>query len=656
MIVPDGAGGAIVTWEDYRAVSPDIYAHRVLASGALAPGWPADGRALCTAAFIQRNPTIAADGAGGAIVAWEDFRNNAHFDIYAQQVSGTGVVNLNWPADGRALCTANLNQERPVIVSDGAGGAIVAWQDARGGLYFDIVAQHVLASGFPASTWPTDGLFVCGAIFDQFDLEIVSDDAGGAILTWTDLRGASWDVYAHHLFGAGSVDIAWPVDGLALCTSTGDQANPVIVPDGAGGAIVTWQDQRAGLGWDVYAQHVRGTGVVGPTWPVNGRAISTAVGHQYFPTAIPDGAGGALITWYDHRSGPADIYAQRVARFGYLGTPEPEIASVRDVPNDNGGRVNVAWNASWLDTDLSQVVDHYWVLRSLTSTGPFARSGARSLAAAAGAHDEPGAVFTTTEDATTYYWELLAIVNALHIVSGYGYIASTTGDSTGTSNPPTHFMVVAWNAPGDLYWASTPAGGYSVDNLAPATPAPFSGEFSGGSAHLHWNPNLEPDLAGYRLYRGTASDFVPGPGNLIAAPTDTGYVDPAGTLYYYKLSAVDVHGNPSGFAVVLPSGTVGVEDGALPSALSLARPAPNPARTEAVLRWALPREARVSVAIYDASGRLVRRVEEGLLPAGEYVRPWDLRDDHGAPVASGLYFLRLASDLDVLKQRLAVLR
>jgi hypothetical protein len=51
---------------------------------------------------------------------------------------------------------------------------------------------------------------------------------------------------------------------------------------------------------------------------------------------VTDGTGGALITWYDYRAGNYDIYA-RVARFGYLGTPEPVIASVKDVPNDQGG-------------------------------------------------------------------------------------------------------------------------------------------------------------------------------------------------------------------------------------------------------------------------------------------------------------------------------
>jgi hypothetical protein len=48
-----------------------------------------------------------------------------------------------WTADGEALCTAELDQAFTSIASDGAGGAIVAWQDERTGIETDIYAQHV---------------------------------------------------------------------------------------------------------------------------------------------------------------------------------------------------------------------------------------------------------------------------------------------------------------------------------------------------------------------------------------------------------------------------------------------------------------------------------------------------------------------------------
>ena len=51
--------------------------------------------------------------------------------------------------------------------------------------------------------------------------------------------------------------------------------------------------------------------------------LCTAAGDQLSPTIVSDGAGGAIVTWHDYRSGSTDIYAQRVERIGQLGNPEP---------------------------------------------------------------------------------------------------------------------------------------------------------------------------------------------------------------------------------------------------------------------------------------------------------------------------------------------
>ena len=61
--------------------------------------------------------------------------------------------------------------------------------------------------------------------------------------------------------------LAWPVvNGVAICTALNDQDNPVIVSDGAGGAIITWDDYRSttgdtSLGSDIYAQWVNSSGI-----------------------------------------------------------------------------------------------------------------------------------------------------------------------------------------------------------------------------------------------------------------------------------------------------------------------------------------------------------------------------------------------------------
>ena len=640
-LVADGAGGAIVTWFDYRSgTNYDIYAQHVLAGGAVDPAWPVNGRAICTAASSQQSPTIVSDGAGGGIVTWYDFRSGVTLDIYAQHVLANGAVDPAWPANGRAICTAAGNQFTPVIDTDGAGGAIIAWFDFRSGTSYDIYAQHVLASGAVDPAWPLDGLAICTASGDQVSPTLVADGAGGAIITWQDLRGADYDIYAQHVLAGGTVDAAWPADGRPLCAATFNQISPIIVADGAGGAIVTWQDSRNGVDDDIYAQHVTAGGAIAPGWPSDGVAISTATGQQSGPMILPDGGDAAIITWQDARSGENDIYAERVGPFGYLGTPEPEITAVDDVPDDNGGKVQVTWNASYLDLAGNPNLAAYDIYR--------AAPPAAARAISRGANARPAG-------ASGYAWQYVATTSAFHFVTTYTRVVATFADSTGAGNPRTAFRIVARNAAGTMDWPSLPDSGYSVDNLPPLPPAPFTGEFADGVAILHWDPNVEPDFANYLLYRGTTLDFAPSSANRIAALADTGYVDPAGSTYWYKLTAVDIHGNESGASTLLPAGALAVPGGALPRALALARPSPNPASGPVALRYALPHETRVALAIYDAAGRRVRELVSGTEPAGAHALTWDRRDDAGHVLGAGLYFVRLEAEGRVFSQRFATL-
>jgi hypothetical protein len=330
-ITSDAAGGAIITWRDYRGgPDTDVYAQRVLVSGAVDPSWPADGRAVCTAANNQSVPAIAGDGGGGALITWSDLRNGTDSDIYAQHVLSSGAVDPAWPANGRALCTAAGNQSGPTISSDGAGGALVTWFDYRNGVDSDIYVQHVLASGAADPAWPAGGRALCIAPGEQYSPIIVTVGAGGGIVVWYDYRGGvESDIYTQHVLPSGSVDPSWPTDGRALCVAGGDQLSPSIIADGAGGALVAWYDYRPGASTDVYAQHVMAMGAVDPAWPADGQLLCAAAGDQYSPAIVGDGAGGAIATWTDYRGGIfSDVYAERA----YAGGGAADVTPQRDAP------------------------------------------------------------------------------------------------------------------------------------------------------------------------------------------------------------------------------------------------------------------------------------------------------------------------------------
>jgi len=94
--------------------------------------------------------------------------------------------------------------------------------------------------------------------------------------------------------------------------------SPRIVGDGAGGAIVAWKDLRNGSDFDIYAQHVQAGGAIDPAWPADGRALCTAIDDQDGQVIASDGAGGAVVAWFDGRGESLDIYASRVSSSGAL--------------------------------------------------------------------------------------------------------------------------------------------------------------------------------------------------------------------------------------------------------------------------------------------------------------------------------------------------
>jgi len=309
VVASDGAGGAIVVWQDLRNPKINVFAQHVVASGELDPRWPVDGRALlgdpaalATAAGGQTAPAVVPDGAGGAIVAWQDNRDPlTAIDIYSQHVLASGVLDPKWPANGLAVTTARGLQQTFTMVSDGLGGAILAWQDGRSAPGAShIFAQHVLHDGFLDTRSPADGIPVCIARGAQEFPVAVADGIGGAILAWQDTRDSTvtgFDVYAHHVTSEGVADPAWPVNGRAVCTVTGDQGRAGITSDGLHGALIAWSDARIVGTAHIFAHHVLASGSLDPVWPIGGRGIAGTNVLESRPIAVPDGVGGAIVCW-----------------------------------------------------------------------------------------------------------------------------------------------------------------------------------------------------------------------------------------------------------------------------------------------------------------------------------------------------------------------
>ena len=645
-IVSDGAGGAIVAWTDHRAGNFDIYARRI--DGAGVPQGVAGGVVVCTANQDQQPPQAAPDGTGGAFLTWVDPRSSVEGDIFSHHLLHSGAVDGAWPVNGLAVCVGGDVQQFPRIIPDGASGAIIAWQDRRTAVQFDIYAQHVLSSGSVDPNWIAGGRALCTATGDQSSPVLAGDAVGGAIVAWSDARAGGFDIYAQHILPSGVVDGAWPLNGLGVVVSAASQRTPAICADAAGGALIVWEEASV----DGYAQHVLASGALDPAWPANGRAVRTAAAGLAGTAIVADGSGGAVATWSDFRNSDYDIYAQRFERFGRLGNPEPVIASVRDVPGDQGGRVKLSWNASYLDTYPGYEIASYDVWRSAPPAQALlaVAAGARLLSEGESPASTRGLQFMAqASSGQTLYWEFVANHQADGL-AGYSSVVPTTSDSAGTANPRTLFMVEARHNGGYARWSSPADSGYSVDNLAPVAPAPFTAAYIAGATHLHWGPQGAADFATFRLYRGASAAFVPALDNLVATTPDTGYVDTGAAGSYYKLSAIDVHGNESAHALVSPAQTLDSPRASAALEFALEDVRPNPVRArDLVVRFTLPSAERAWLELIDVSGRRVRVRDVG----GSGRQSVDL--GRGGRLAPGVYLVRLSQGRSSRMRRAVVI-
>jgi hypothetical protein len=714
--------GVIVAWIDYRTAGKygDVYAGKVLADRSLAPGWTANGMVVSTRTYNESDLQILSDEAGGAYLAWvyEISAGNLN-DIYGAHVTSGGTLALN-----QAIKTGTYNQNSPRIAANGRGGIVLFYSDdANGtGANADVYLES-FSSTFSVLWGPRAIAVTTGAQTAQ----AVQQDANGGYWTmWLDARSAPVQVYAAWADSTGDVPQEWGVWGIPAGTSAGVQANPQMVLDGTGGALFAWEDERSG-NKDIYVQRMRPSGIRATGWGTSGSGICTVANDQYNLGLVPDGSGGAVLAWVDDRNSSVymDLYAGRLTAsgsvpnrwtssgtpllvapdyqdsllvasdgagglivawrefgwidyyttrlqhmdtFGALGDAGPAITAVADVPADQGGKVLVTWDASYLDAVPGIEVGKYWIWRSIPMD-----AAERAVTAGARWDDEPATVAAargasasaavggerllhrSLVEGVQTAWEWIGEAPASAFPS-YSYVAATTTDSMAGSNPLTTFMVQARYQNSAAWWDSDPVAGYSVDDLAPATPAPFTGTYAARSAYLQWGQSAASDFAEYRLYRGLTPQFVPGLSSLVATQPTTGYVDAAVDPSYYKLCAVDLHGNVSPYAFLQPSGSVDVSAEALPREVFLAPPAPNPARSGVALRFGLPREAPVTLAVHDAAGRRVRGLLSGTLPAGEHPVTWDLRDDAGRAVPDGIYFVRMTAEHRTLTTRVLKLR
>jgi hypothetical protein len=253
--------------------------------------WDSTGVPVCTADGWQRAPRTVTDGSGGAIIAWEDLRQGSKAAIYAARIRPD--ASLPWKTNGVEVGAPEAGQRLAGIVEDGSGGAFIAWwNDAAGNS--DVFAQRINGSG--NAVWGAAPLRVCNAPGNQQWVEMIADGEGGIILAWHDRRGPDNDIFAQRISANGQV--LWAPNGVAVSTASGDQSYPQLASNRHGGAYIAWMDRRTED--DIYMQHILADGSLKWTEDV---PVCTDINRQIAPKVGQFGDDKVIVFWQDFRLG-----------------------------------------------------------------------------------------------------------------------------------------------------------------------------------------------------------------------------------------------------------------------------------------------------------------------------------------------------------------
>ncbi len=630
---------------------------------------------VCSAAFDQKNPEMVIDSEGNTFIVWADERTgNSQSDIYAQKLDAAG--NVQWTANGVAVCTDANVQYYPRVISDDAGGIFIVWQDHRGpngpNGQSDIYAQRLDANG--NALWTENGIGVCTYSLYQYHPQLVTDGSGGTIIVWKDNRPSSKSqLYAQRIDANGNA--LWTADGVLIGADyssqyLADPGNPEyqnnIVSDGNHGAIIAWK----GYYWkySVYAQRIDGNGNAKWNGGIPVAIYKTSVADANHIGIAADIRNGAIISWDQTPvSGYPDIYAQKIDTSGNIkwsSGPMPFCKAGLYQRNpfpasDKNGGVYVVWQdlRSNSDNDIyANHLDSMGVGHINWGTDIDGDGGPDGIVINNETSDQTFPIAACDDDGNLivcYYINYQSM--KIQKIGIDGSIQWTTnGISPATSIGQkiySHFSVFE-NKP-VLVWAENRSGA-SYSNLYvqlldsdgtignAALPVELV-SFSLTGNKLNWTTATETNNSGWEIEtRGTGNKeegtwkkigFVAGKGTTTEAQSYsfTLPITHNALQLQFRLKQIDSDGNFS-YSQIL---TQELE----PQKFQLTDNYPNPFNPSTIINYQLSGGSFVTLKIYDILGREIKILVSKHEDAGNYSVKFDAGD-----LPSGVYFCKLQAD------------
>jgi hypothetical protein len=289
-IVADGCGGVVMAWPEGES----CYARRVDSQGDVLWEEPiGDGSGL----------TMAAGGEGEVFILRDDYDNHS---FLVQKVSADGE--LLWPEEGVVVeYLEEAFQLEPQLLSDGMGGATVAWVESTTHQpASDLWLERIFSDGQDSFRSAIGGPLE--AMHPNF--QVVGDGLMGIDAVW---EGSGDGIELSLMRNNPLSSYFWPPEGVSICSGLHQSPRFNVISDGRGGVVVAWIDGDRRL----YAQRL---GSVGEKFWGDGGVLVAYGACEMWVWVVGDGYHGFVLGWMGGFTtyNPDDSYLQRLDAAGNL--------------------------------------------------------------------------------------------------------------------------------------------------------------------------------------------------------------------------------------------------------------------------------------------------------------------------------------------------
>jgi hypothetical protein len=580
----------LVAWQDSGSVSNrGIFCARVSPAGEVLD---TNGIRVCAIDSAQANPAVVFDGTCFTLT-WTDSRHGWNSDIYGARVTQTGIMldTLGFP-----VCTVSGVQQLSAV-APGDTLCLAVWQDNRYGFVWgpDIYAARISRSG---STHDSLGLLVSLGLMSWQSAPRVAATDSGYLVAW-EQRDLPEHVHYTRLRFNG--DLADSAPGVAPNYPRASYSPAIAVADTD--ALIAW------VSYGVMAARVTCSGMLRDTSGI--RVVSDTVSFSS-PSVASDGSNW-LVAWQQGSNG--DIRAARVSAAGAL-LDSTAINVSADTLGQTSPRIafgDSLYVALWVTGHPGGRSDI--CAARLTRSGRVLDTACGRVSFDSGYAESPDLAF-----------------------SGSGFLA--VWENVGAHRE----ICGARLNPDGVVIDSEPIliSSEDFDCQAPSV------AFDGTDYLVAWQDNRQDPGSGIYAARvtrmGTVFQEFPvtphmGEGEPCLASAPGGRV-----MVVYQAQADSVNGRPFGWARIWGrlSPFEGIQENPTQVAPRLTlNVIPNPLNNRAEMRYALPVNSHVRLAVYDISGRLVQMLADDEQKAGSYALRWNGTARNGRLLANGVYILRL---------------